>query len=529
MGALIRKLSKYLAYAAAAAVMLLALLVGVARLLLPLVPDYQEDIRAWASQATGFDVQFEFISASWPIAGPEIRFLDVTIRSPDDLQPIFVADSLNIGVSVVRLLRDRQVTVSRVGIENINVVLLQTDAREFLIQGRPLADFLPERDPDDPLELPEIDIQLRDVGVAYRNLGRDDAIMDFRVDSIDLRLRETGVAADGEIQLPVRFGERATLSLDLPIEVLRGALTEAADDAPTDSVDWSMYVSGEALKMAELLEYGLDMPTPVAAMNGNLVIWAEFLGREPTGVTAELDFSDAEFRTEAANSDQYEAISGRVEWARAGGGWVLAGSDMNLRRVGLFAPRTEFSVTSKSAGGDGRQLLASVDFMRLEDWYPIVRAFVSEDLRRDTLPASVNGDISDFRLDARWISAAEREFDVEIRFEDIGVVGLPAGEGLTGVSGTVVADEAGGRLQLDSEQAALTMPKLFAVPLAADALEGFLVWRATPDGVRVLSDNISVRIPIGEASSRFELTLPSNGESPFLDLTATAQVNSAPG
>ncbi|MGI9343307.1 MAG: YhdP family protein, partial [Gammaproteobacteria bacterium] len=116
-----------------------------------------------------------------------------------------------------------------------------------------------------------------------------------------------------------------------------------------------------------------------------------------------------------------------------------------------------------------------------------------------------------------------------IRFEDIGVVGLPAGEGLIGVTGTVVADEAGGRLQLDSEQAALTMPKLFEVPLAADALEGFLVWRATPDGVRVLSDNISVRLPIGEASSRFELTLPSNGESPFLDLTATAQVNSAPG
>ena len=531
MRALIRKLSKYLAYAAAAAVMLLALLVGVARLLLPLVPDYQEDIRAWASQATGFEVQFEFISASWPIAGPEIRFLDVTIQSPDDLQPIFVADSLNIGVSVVRLLRDRQVTVSRVGIENTNVVLLQTEEREFLVQGRPLADFLPERDPDDPLEVPDIDIQLRDVGIAYRNLGRDDPMMEFRVDSFDLRLRgDAACSLDGDIQLPVRFGERATVSLDLPIDVLRGGLTGPADDAVIAPVEWSVYVGGEALKMAGLLEYGLDMPTPVADMDGNLVVWAEFEGREPTGVTAELDFSDAEFRTDAANSDRYEAISGRVEWARVGGGWVLAGSDMNLRRVGLFAPRTEFSVTSKSAGGGaGRQLLASVDFMRLDDWYPLVRAFVSEDLRRDMLPASVSGDISDFRLDALLISDEEREFDVEVRFEDIGVVGLPAGEGLTGVTGTVVADEAGGRLQLDSEQAALTIPKLFAVPLAADALEGFLVWRATPDGVRVLSDNISVRIPIGEASSRFELTLPSNGESPFLDLTATAQVNSAPG
>jgi len=54
--------------------MLLALLVGVARLFLPLVPEYQNEIRRWAGDATGLDVDFQHISASWPFTGPELRF-----------------------------------------------------------------------------------------------------------------------------------------------------------------------------------------------------------------------------------------------------------------------------------------------------------------------------------------------------------------------------------------------------------------------------------------------------------------------
>ena len=66
MSAIFGRLFKWLVYTAAAGVMVLALLVGIARLFLPLVPDYQDDIRRWAGEATGFDVQFERISASWP-------------------------------------------------------------------------------------------------------------------------------------------------------------------------------------------------------------------------------------------------------------------------------------------------------------------------------------------------------------------------------------------------------------------------------------------------------------------------------
>jgi uncharacterized protein (TIGR02099 family) len=65
--------------------------------------------------------------------------------------------------------------------------------------------------------------------------------------------------------------------------------------------------------------------------------------------------------------------------------------------------------------------------------------------------------------------------------------------------------------------------------LEAEMLEGFFVWRATPDGVRILSDNVQLRTAFWQASSRFEMDFPANGDSPQLDLTAQAQASSAQG
>ena len=70
----------WLATVGAAGLILLAVLVGIARLLLPMAPEYQDNIRRFANDATGLDVQFSQLSASWPLHGPEIRFFDVHIR-----------------------------------------------------------------------------------------------------------------------------------------------------------------------------------------------------------------------------------------------------------------------------------------------------------------------------------------------------------------------------------------------------------------------------------------------------------------
>ena len=106
----------WLATIVAAGLIVLAVLVGIARLLLPMAPEYQDDIRRFANEATGFDVQFGRLSASWPLHGPEIRFFDVQIRTRDGQQPVLDAAELSVGINLLQLITERRLLPGRVSV-----------------------------------------------------------------------------------------------------------------------------------------------------------------------------------------------------------------------------------------------------------------------------------------------------------------------------------------------------------------------------------------------------------------------------
>ena len=531
MSAIFGRLFKWLVYTAAAGVMVLALLVGIARLFLPLVPDYQDDIRRWAGEATGFDVQFERISASWPFAGPEIQFFDVTISSSDDGQPILVADALTVRVSLLRLLRDQQITVGQVGVSGTRIEIQRDADGIFYLQGRPFDQLLTiEREPDQPLQLPDLTVELTDIRIVFRDSIRGEDFLEFNIEQLEIEFAPTGLALDGDIELPRDLGEHVTVSADVPVGLLLGiAAADSADDKIDDS-EWNVYVAASELDVAKILELGLDMVTPLASAQGDVVVWASFAGAEPRSVTVELDLNDISLRRSDDAVDVYGELRGQVEWMSDDTGWLLGGTDIRVTRAAGTSPSSQFSVAFKPDSETGvRRLLAKARFVRLHDWYPIMRALATEDIRDALLPDDLRGDLRDLDLELRLVDDQPPEFDVELSFDDVAVLGWRPGEALSGFSGSIVADQAGGRLQIDSRGAIIDLPLIFMRPIAVESIEGFMVWRVSRDGVRILSDNVEVRTSIARASAGFELSLPGNGDSPYLDLTAYAEFSDVRG
>ena len=88
MKKLLQKLIKYLAYLGAALVIMLAVAVGIFRLMLPRLPEYQDEIKAWASAAIGIQVEFSAMNARWRLSGPELNFFDAEKIAAAGLGPI---------------------------------------------------------------------------------------------------------------------------------------------------------------------------------------------------------------------------------------------------------------------------------------------------------------------------------------------------------------------------------------------------------------------------------------------------------
>ena len=76
----LQRLTKYLAYFAAAVVIFLAVTIGLFRLMLPQLPGYQKEIKDWISTAIGVQIEFTDMNARWRLSGPELNFYNAERR-----------------------------------------------------------------------------------------------------------------------------------------------------------------------------------------------------------------------------------------------------------------------------------------------------------------------------------------------------------------------------------------------------------------------------------------------------------------
>ena len=143
---LLRKLLKYLAYTGAALVIVLAIAVGIFRLMLPRLPEYQEEIKGWASAAIGMQVEFSGMTARWRLSGPELTILDANLMSQDTGQSILTADEVSIGVGLLRLIADRELVVERISIRGTAIDLRKDEGGNWLLQGLQLNELTGSRD-----------------------------------------------------------------------------------------------------------------------------------------------------------------------------------------------------------------------------------------------------------------------------------------------------------------------------------------------------------------------------------------------
>ncbi|MEE8308755.1 MAG: hypothetical protein V3R81_15925, partial [Gammaproteobacteria bacterium] len=140
---LIQKLAKRLTAVVAALVIVLAIAVGTFRLLLPQLPTYQEQIKAWAETALGMPVQFSRMDARWGLQGPELTFFDALIGKADTHTGALVAaDEVRVGISLVALVTSRKLSVDRVTLvrtsleaERLAPGLYRVQGLEFALPG----------------------------------------------------------------------------------------------------------------------------------------------------------------------------------------------------------------------------------------------------------------------------------------------------------------------------------------------------------------------------------------------------------
>jgi uncharacterized protein (TIGR02099 family) len=134
------------------------------------------------------------------------------------------------------------------------------------------------------------------------------------------------------------------------------------------------------------------------------------------------------------------------------------------------------------------------------------------------------GALHDLKLSfARTTPEAPATYSLQTTLDGVGFEPVLQTPGLTRISGPLQLSDHDGRLQLAAKDVEFTLPRMFRDTLMVAVAEGTVAWQRNEAGLMVTTDELRVRGDDGRAVARVNLTLPSDGTSPVLDLFAQGE------
>ncbi len=507
MNRLLQKLAKVAAYLAATIVILLAIAVGLFRLMLPRLPEYQEQIKGWASAAIGLQVEFRDMNARWRLRGPELSFRRAVLsRVPSDTALLRV-DEVSVGVSLLRLLRDRELVADRVLFQGIELSVELADDGTWSVQGMALEELTAGRIASGEMA-GEISLLGSDILVHYQHPGID-RILTFRIEDLEVRRDRELIAIDADIDPPDAFGERLKVSV-------------SQRQQPQSNLSWQFFVEGASLNLAAWSALQPEGLPEITSGVASVSLWIQRSSAGLQSATANVVLSNLA----ASGSGPGFDASGRLEFTRASDGWLLAGSEFSLDTGGGGAwPKSDWQVQAGlSLTGATQSLSVGASYLRLQD-LGVFAPWLSEDLQEQMTRYAADGVLRDFAFAQSGMDVGSPVFELSTRFESAGILAVDSWPGLRGFSGSLRADSAGGRIEVDSEGLVFTLPTELPDPVVLDDATGTIIWRRNTDGIIVLSDSIHVRNNDLSSQTSLQINAPADGSSATIDLQSTWSFN----
>ena len=418
-------------YAAAVALVTMAVMAGVVSQLLPLAERHPDRIAAWLSERAGRPVHFDKVETQWTRRGPLLR-LD-GMRVGEGTQSVLIGDAEMLVSQYAGLLPGRSFTELR--LRGLDLTMERGSDGRWSVHGLPGQDQQPSGDPFDTLEgLGELQV----IGARLTVLAPDLGI-DAHLPRVDVRLR-----VDGE---RLRAGARAWSRLGRsPLEAVIDF-----DRAQGNGRAWFAAKNADLSAWSPLLHAG---GVTVDAGSGRAQAWADLHAHKVAAVTVDAALDNLQLRgapvpqgqrASQPSSSAFASLQVRACWKAVAGGWRVDASRLRI----VNGRRTQTLDGLVVAGGRRYGLLADE-----VDAGPLFSALALSDrlqpgLRRWLLATRPQATLRDVVVVGTRGGAMHASGSVD----GLAYAAVGNAPGLSGLSGTLDGDDRGVRFAFDPASA----------------------------------------------------------------------------
>lgn len=529
-------------------VLLVGALLGAFRLAMTYVPEYRVQLQGWLNERTGLVVEFRSLGARLRLYGPELVFDDAVMRTPDRTRILATARRGSVGFDVWAAIRTGRLSAGRFKLDAPEIGLIRTrDGRIQLVgqsalENENVKPFAIER-------LPTGRFQVEDAVVSFRDEITGRGPWSVSGVSFDLRRGSKEMHLTGHASLPRALGESLSFAasavgaLEEPEQLvstfnIAGTKLDLAGWADVFPDAWpapetghgTLRFAGETRgKHLVQLSATVDLAQVAAALPDWVTPLPAALPMQQPGsvsVTATQEVETHATEPEAPGLPQllsFDRVALELQGrARADGGWQLSVSklDVSKRDSPWRADAIELSWLQDA---ERLQLSGKADRLVLQNLWPFL-AYAPESATLAQVRAlAATGVLTDASVDLERAPDSPIRYTAQARFEDVGFAPVGKVPGVRGLSGLLETSDASGRARLDSRDVQFDLPRFFREPIEVQTFEGALAWEQKDDGWQLRSEELNLTSADGRAQARMELSIPKDGASPFLELTAKAQ------
>ncbi|HYQ91989.1 MAG TPA: DUF3971 domain-containing protein, partial [Candidatus Competibacteraceae bacterium] len=507
------RLGRGLLYLVMILLLLAALLLAAGRLLSPWIDGYRADIEAGLSAYLGTPVRIQRAELSWQGWTPTLRLDGLSLSQPQN--PILQADFKQAWVTpaVLNSLKSRRLLLRHLRLEGSRLVMQAPAATNTSLPDgfQAQAAWL--------LSIRSLDVVFQ--GWELRSEDGAEPPLVFQNARLSLRGRQ--------------HSRQVALSLRLP-DTLGDNLQAAAEwqGKAEEPATWQIhfYLQGDGLKPA-------GWPLPVKLMTGrvrHLELWGDWQAQTLQILRGRLATQDLRLPAPITGAEpggtlsSVTALALDFSWQRRTGGWYWRSDWTGTGIKGNTVLHSGVDLTlSSSAESRLPYLEGRCRDLRLQDLSAVVLPWLKPAQRKALAKLNPRGQVPELQfrlpLDEQGtplpLHQARQEggYALAVRGQNLALQSWQTIPALQGLSGQLVLDQDGGRLDLETQGLQLEAGRLWREALRFDSLRGSLQWHQEATGLNLESAGITLSKGAFSTRVQGKLTLPDDGSSPLVDAT----------
>ncbi len=486
----------------------LALLTTAARMLFPHADDYRHEVESWVGTQLGQPLRIGGIDARWRYIYPELILHDVELLDRQG-KPLNTLSELNLGLDVVELVRNQQVSFVHLGMVLDKLTLQRDEYGQISIREFPGAIGGGSSEPDESDAIFGWLLQQGNLKLTISEFSWLDAksLVDYRFSDVTLDLSNDGRRhqLSANIQLPFVMGA----SLDVALEIVGD---------PLRSGDWlgRLYLAGEGISLPHWLFEQQFFGQTVSAGSLDFALWSEWYGLALTSLQGEVALYDLELESlDMARSRKIGYLRTGLDWQRLSDGWQLGLDDLALNyQQHSWAPADHALRVATTADGE-QQFAGRSGYLHLGDLHDLLDylGLFSNESSEILSILKPQGEL--YHLQGQYLSAENYHVEGELR--EVTIQPWQELPGVENITAKVVLQTDRGDVQLLSRDARLDWPDMFREPLPLTQLEGAFTWYKGEQGLMVNSPRFSIANQDLAAEGALGLQLKPES-APFIDL-----------